>query len=165
MDTASEAKLQLVHPQLAGKVRQMADQLALSGVTIKVTQGLRSWNEQLAIWQKGRDSDGNVVDSKAVVTHAAPGHSWHNLGLAVDVAPFADNTPDWSLNHPVWKRIEAVGESLGMVAGAEFRSFPDWPHFQLTGVFPVSPNDEVRQIFKEGGISAVWNESGLQEDV
>ncbi len=163
MDSLSETRLQLVHPQLAAKVRQMADMLALEGVTIKVTQGLRSWTDQLNLWLKGRDESGDVTDPRAVVTKAPPGHSYHNFGLAVDVAPFTDNTPNWDLSNPVWKRIVAVGESLGLTSGSEWRSFPDWPHFQLTGKLPVSPNDEVRQVFKDGGTVAVWQEAGLEE--
>lgn len=161
MDAASESRLQLVHPELASKVRNMADILAVSGIEIRVTQGLRSWNDQLALWLKGRDAQGNITDPGKVVTKAAPGHSWHNFGLAVDVAPFANNTPDWNLDHPAWKKIVAVGESLGLVSGSEWRTFPDWPHFQLTGKWPVSPNDEVRQTFLDGGMSAIWDESGL----
>jgi len=164
MDPASEARLQQVHPSLAYKVRKMADLLKESGVTIKVTQGLRSWNDQLALWLKGRDVHGNITDASKIVTKAAPGHSWHNLGLAVDVAPFNDNTPDWNLDHPVWKKIVAVGESLGLTSGSQWRTFPDWPHFQLTGQWPVSPNDEVRQTFLNGGISAVLDEAKITEE-
>lgn len=161
MDNASEAKLQNVHPVLADKVRRMSEMLALEGITIRVTQGLRSWSDQMALWLKGRDSRGNVIDSSKVVTKAAPGHSYHNFGLAVDVAPFTDNTPDWNLTHPAWKRIVAVGESLGLTSGSEWRSFPDWPHFQLTGSLPVSPNDAVRSAYMNGGTDAVWTMAGL----
>ena len=163
MDTASEARLQLVHPVLADKVRKMADQLKISGVTIKVTQGLRSWNDQLSLWLKGRDVQGNVIDASKIVTKAAPGHSWHNFGLAVDVAPFTDNTPDWNLDHPVWKKIVSVGTGLGLESGSEWRTFPDWPHFQLTGKWPISPDSEVRQTFLDGGMDQIWKESGLEE--
>ena len=164
MDAISESRLAEVHPLLASKIRQMADTLAQSGVTIRVTQGYRSWTQQLALWLKGRDRTGAVVDKSQVVTNAQPGHSWHNFGLAVDVAPM-DNTgqPDWDVNHPVWKQIVAVGESLGLVAGAEWRTFPDFPHFQLTGKFPVSPDWEARRMLKDSGVSAIWKESGLEE--
>src|SRR6266498_934410 len=158
MDRFSEERLKLVHPRLARLIHQMAEMLTQEGITIRVTQGLRSWTEQLQLWLKGRDSDGNVIDKSKVVTKAPPGHSYHNFGLAVDVAPFIENTPDWNLKHPVWKRIVEVGESLGLTAGAEFRTFPDAPHFQLTGKLPVSPNDTVRETFKDGGTSAVRDE-------
>ena len=161
MDKASEERLAHVHPELASRVRQMASTLALEGVQIRVTQGLRSWSDQLALWLKGRNAKGEIIDASKVVTKAAPGSSWHNFGLAVDVAPFADNTPDWNLAHPVWKRIVAVGESLGLVSGSAWRSFPDWPHFQLTGTLPVSPDDATRAAFMDNGLEGVWQLAGM----
>jgi hypothetical protein len=58
--------------------------------------------------------------------------------------------------------MEALGQSLGLEVGAYWRSFPDAPHFQLTGRFPVgAPSDEVRQLFKDGGMQAVWDEANI----
>lgn len=163
MDNVSEERLELVHPELARRIRQMADMLELEGVHIRVTQGLRSWTEQMNLWLKGRDIQGNVIDANKVVTKARPGYSWHQFGLAVDVVPIdAVGQPDWNVDHPVWKRIVQVGESLGLVSGSEWRTFPDWPHFQLTGKLPTSPDDAVRQTFKQGGTLAVWDDSGLE---
>lgn len=156
MDTISEARLDLVNPQLAAKIRQMAEMLAPEGITFRVTQGLRSWSEQAQLYAKGRTAPGPVV------TDAAPGTSWHNFGMAVDIAPFnVDGSIDWNLQHPVWRRLVAVGESLGLTSGSTFRSFPDWPHFQLTGTFPISPTDEVRQTFIDAGMEAIWSDAGL----
>lgn len=154
MDPHSESLLSAVAPELAHKVRMLADVLAHEHFEIRVTQGLRTWEEQDALFH-------HVPQ----VTKAAGGHSWHNFGLAVDVVP--DNAAidhfqcDWNLQHPVWQRIHVLAESIGLTCGADFRSFPDWPHLQLTGRFPVSPNDEVRQIFKDKGIEEVWKEAGL----
>lgn len=161
MDANSELRLELVNPKLAALIRKMAAQLESEGIAIRVTQGLRSWTEQLGLWQKGRDGFGNIVNPALVVTKAPPGHSYHNFGLAVDVAPFAGNIPDWNVNHPAWKRMVEVGESLGLTSGATFRSFPDYPHFQLTGTYPASPTDEVRQAFKDHGTVALWEQAGL----
>jgi hypothetical protein len=130
---------------------------------IRVVQGLRSSAEQAAEWAKGRDVNGNIINESEVVTHAPPGHSWHEFGLAVDVAPFDEGIPDWNRAHPAWGRIVAVGESLGLTAGAEWsKEHQDWPHFQLTGRFPVSPDDEVRALFAQGGLAEVWKNSGLE---
>lgn len=154
MDPTSERRLAEIHPALASKVREMHARLAAEGIDFRVTQGLRTYAEQTALY--------NQVPR---VTKARAGFSWHNFGLAVDVV--ADDITqagfqcDWNVNHPAWKRIVAVGESLGLVAGAEFRAFPDWPHFQLTGRFPVTPSGEVRQIYAKGGIAGVWKESGI----
>jgi peptidoglycan L-alanyl-D-glutamate endopeptidase CwlK len=157
VNSISETRLGEVHPQLAARVRKMADRLLQEGIEIQVTQSLRSWSEQQGLYNQGRDADGNIVDKSKVVTHAKPGYSYHNMGLAVDVAPFDAAIPDWNANHPIWKRIVAVGESVGLISGSEWRTFPDWPHFQYTGNFPASPDDAVRAAYQTGGLEAIWN--------
>jgi peptidoglycan L-alanyl-D-glutamate endopeptidase CwlK len=161
MDNISEARLGEVHPKLAERVRQMAEMLEGENIIIRVVQSQRSWAEQAALYAEGRDADGNVIDKSRVVTNAKPGTSWHNFGLAVDVAPFDGGVPDWNPDHPAWKRIVAVGESVGLLSGSTWRTFPDWPHFQMTGHLPVSPDEAVRAAFQDGGQQAVWNLSGL----
>jgi peptidoglycan LD-endopeptidase CwlK len=161
MDPISEARLGEVHPALAEKVRSMAEMLALENIQIRVVQSLRSWAEQAALYAEGRDADGNIVDKSKVVTDAKPGTSWHNYGLAVDVAPFDSGIPDWNVSHPAWGRIVAVGESCGLQSGSTWRTFPDWPHFQLTGRLPVSPDAAVMAAFQSGGQQAVWTDTGL----
>lgn len=167
MDTNSEARLAEIYPPLAVKVRALAVALLAEGITIRVVQGLRTWAEQSALYAKGRNLAGQIVDPKEVVTHARPGSSFHNFGLAVDCAPFdAEGQPDWNASHPAWQRMIAVGESQGLYSGSHFKVIrdgivhpePDMPHFQLTGRFPSEPDDEVLYLFKEGGLQAVWNE-------
>jgi|SRR5205807_4220720 len=155
VDALSESRLIGVHPILAERIRQLAQMLETENISVIVTQGLRSWAEQNRLYQQGRTAPGLIV------THALPGHSWHNLGLAVDLAPLDHDIPNWDINHPVWKRIVKVGESLGLTSGSEFRSFPDWPHFQLTGRFPASPDDETRRIFTQAGMVALWDEAQI----
>lgn len=164
MDSISESRLDQVAPQLASRIRRMSEMLK-DEFTFRVTQGLRSWDEQEKLYATGRDADGNKIG--ATVTNARGGHSWHNFGLAVDLVPdiIAEPgfQPDWNETHPTWKRMIAVGESLGLASGSKWRTFPDWPHFQLTGVFPVSPDDEVRQTFIDGGMQAVWEAAQLPQ--
>jgi len=158
MDSISEARLSLIWPVLADKVRTMAEMLEQEGIEIRVVQGLRSWSEQDALYAQGRTKPGSVV------TNCPGGDSWHNFGMAVDCVPsqFGPGqpySPDWNASNPSWKRMEAVGISLGLTAGAEFRTFPDNPHFQLTGQFPVGkPDGEVQQLFKDGGMQAIWQQ-------
>ena len=159
MDSISEARLQLVNPILSKKIHLLATMLQDENIVFRVTQGLRTWNEQDKLYQQGRTLPGKIV------TNAPAGHSWHEYGLAVDlVVMIDDNTiPDWTITHPSWQRLINVGESLGMYSGSEFCSIKDYPHFQLSGSFPVSPNDEARQIFLNAGMEAVWHEAGLVE--
>jgi hypothetical protein len=48
------------------------------------------------------------------------------------------------------------GVGGGIIGGEIWRTFPDWPHFQLTGSFPVSPNDAARALLAGGGLPDVW---------
>lgn len=162
MNAVSLARLQEVHPLLASKIRQLDSILSAQSIEIQVTQGLRSWNQQAALYAQGRTTPGPIV------TNAQPGYSWHQFGLAVDLVcaaafdPQGQFLPDWNPQHPCWQTMIAKGETLGMYSGAEFRTLPDYPHFQLTGKWPVTPDDEVRQTFTDGGVQAIWEESGLQ---
>ena len=159
MDTISESRLSEVYPRLANLIRMMAHQMALENTVIRVTQGLRTWEQQEVLYAKGRTAPGNIV------TNSPAGTSWHNFGLAADLAPFsADGDPDWNVDHPNWARMVSLGTNLGMVSGAQWRTFPDWPHFQLTGIFPVNPDDHVRDLYKSGGLIAVWNEAFTPEE-
>jgi peptidoglycan LD-endopeptidase CwlK len=162
MDPISEGRLATVIPLLAAKIRQMSDMLAEEGIAIRVTQALRSVSEQQALYEQGRTTPGKIV------TNCPGGHSYHNVGLAVDCVPSVNGVdqsfePDWNANHPAWKRMEVVGQSLGLESGATWRTFPDAPHFQIQGKFPVgAPNDEVRQLLANGGLQAVWDEVDKQ---
>lgn len=154
MDSHSEARLQLLYPRLADAVRQMHDRLLDEGITIIVTQGLRTIAEQQALYEQGRSKPGKIV------TNAPGGHSWHNFGLACDCAiENSDGSIDWNASHPAWKRMEAIGVSLGLTSGANWVRIVDAPHFQITGRFPIgAPTDEVRQLMTDSGIEAVWAE-------
>lgn len=164
MDKISEERLTLVCPALSTKIHLLAAMLEDEGIVFRVTQGLRSWSDQQKLWQQGRDANGVVIDASKVVTKAPPGHSWHEFGLAVDIVPLTQvpPQPDWDIKHPVWARIVSVAESLGMFSGSEFHSIKDWPHLQLTGIFPASPTEQVRELFKNVGLRAVWLEAGLE---
>lgn len=177
----SEARLRQVHPVLATKVRQLEQMLNQEGIDLAVVQGLRSWAEQAALFDKGRTMPGepclelgrrlpvgtcSIHPLGAIVTKCPPGHTQHNFGLAVDVCPddlsIAGWQCDWNEKHPAWQRIHAVAESLGFTCGADFRTFPDAPHLQLTGRFPVNPDNEMRQLLRDGGVQAVWDEARIE---
>lgn len=164
MDSISQARLQLIYPALAATVTAMIATLERENVKVRVTQALRSWSEQDALYAQGRDANGEPLPGGHVVTNCRGGYSYHNFGLAVDLVPSLYGpgepyAPNWNKAHPSWVRMIQLGQSLGLDSGATWRSFPDAPHFQLTGRFPEgAPSDEVRQLFRDGGTQAVWDE-------
>lgn len=152
MNNNSVAKVELLYPGLKVKAYQMAQLLSLKGIDMEVSQGLRTWPQQQALYDQGRTAPGNIA------TQAKPEQSWHTFGCAFDIDIVTSYGLDWTGNDAAWQACIAVGESLGLTAGAEWRTFPDRPHFQLTGRFPVTPDDEVVYLFKNGGLQSVWDE-------
>jgi peptidoglycan L-alanyl-D-glutamate endopeptidase CwlK len=144
-------------PTLADKIRSMADTLANEGIYIRVVQGLRTIEQQEALYAQGRTAPGSIV------TNCRGGQSYHNYGLAVDCVPSSQGThapfaPDWNPTHSDWKRMISVGTSLGLDSGSTWRTFKDFPHFQLTGEFPEGePTQEVYELYAQGSFQAVWD--------
>jgi peptidoglycan L-alanyl-D-glutamate endopeptidase CwlK len=166
MDKVSEQRLGKVHPVLAAKIRQLSDTLAAEGIIIRVVQGLRTYQEQAALYAKGRTAPGPKV------TNAPAGSSYHNYGLAVDVCVGIPGSspwqPDWKAVdakglRPTWARTITVAKKLGLTSGADFDSIKDYPHLQMTGNMPIgAPTPKARQMLASGSdLKSIWELAGL----
>jgi peptidoglycan L-alanyl-D-glutamate endopeptidase CwlK len=157
MDKVSEDRLAGVHPELARRIRRVSDMLIASGIYIRVVQAMRTVEEQNDLYAQGRTAPGKIV------TNCRGGYSWHNFGCAVDCVPSERGPdqpfdPDWNESHPQWRKMVDAATSLGLNDGADWRTFKDFPHFQLTGQYPTgAPSDAVRALYASGGLQAVWN--------
>jgi hypothetical protein len=145
MDTSSETRLSKVHPELAKRVRLVADALKARGIEIHVVQGLRTFAEQDALFAQGRTTKGKKV------TNARGGQSNHNFGLAVDVCPFKGGQPQWN-DQKAFKAIGQEAKKLGLEWGGDWVHIVDEPHIQLPGL-SVS---QCLALYRKGGIGAVW---------
>lgn len=155
MDAISQARLQEVHPELAKRVASLFEQCEAQGIELRVTQGLRTWPQQAALYAQGRTAPGEIV------TNAEPGYSAHNFGYAVDVAPsenapMAPFVPDWSSMDARWQQVLTIGTMCGLGEGAAWRTFPDRPHLYLHEM-PADPDDNLRSLLAGGGLSAVFD--------
>lgn len=157
MEYLSEQRLIGVNPQLAALIRKLDDQFRVRypDSILRVTQALRTWDEQADLYAQGRTEPGPIV------TNAPPGHSYHNLGLAVDLVPMSHGQAIWDTEDARWAGMVALGTALGLTSGACWQSIKDFPHFQLEGSLPVSPDDATRALYAKGGVEAVWEAAGL----
>ena len=92
-----------------------------------VTAGVRTYEQQHALWLKGRDPiTGKVINPKLVVTNDDGGikksnHQLHadGFGHAVDINPFINGEIDWNDTHkfmqPLAKHILNVGSKMGLI--------------------------------------------------
>jgi peptidoglycan LD-endopeptidase CwlK len=153
MDNISVERLSEVAPELSRRVSRLA---ALLSFPIRVTQGLRTYAQQNALYAQGRTLPGNIV------TDAQGGQSAHNFGYAVDVVPVNDDgSIDWNGKDAKWAEILAKAPQCGLAEGATWRAFPDEPHLYPQEC-PADPDDNIRYLFTEGGLDAVWEEFKLE---
>jgi peptidoglycan L-alanyl-D-glutamate endopeptidase CwlK len=118
-----------VHPDLQTLMNQVVQDF-----DITVICGLRTQEEQQALYEKGRKTPGQIVTYKDGVER----RSKHQDGLAVDVGP-------WPLNWHDTERFTAMGWYIKGVANALKEcgridndiewggdwQFKDLPHFQI----------------------------------
>lgn len=149
LSSISLARLGEVHPALRKRILQLDEMIP--SVNLQISQGLRSWAQQNALYAQGRTSPG------AIVTDVPAGYSAHNFGYAVDVVPedIIPGQPDWNVTHPAWVKILMTAPSCGLAEGAAWRTFPDDPHLYLQEL-PAEPTDEMRAQFTDGGLMEVW---------
>lgn len=140
-------------------------------VNILITQGLRTWQQQDALYAQGRTAPGKIV------TRARGWQSYHNFGLAFDIVPInTSGTPIWNVADPAWKTAWEIGDlhegsadtrldpafvaqiiiqDLDLGEGEDWTGFKDPPHFELTAGVPLAM---LRSLYSKNDLSACWQE-------
>lgn len=93
------------------------------------TSGYRNMDDQTALFMKGRDPSGLILDRGSVVTFANAGESPHNWGCASDWTLFQDGKPQWSHNR--WNEYSTAVAASSLIWGGTFKSFQDKPHNEM----------------------------------
>jgi peptidoglycan L-alanyl-D-glutamate endopeptidase CwlK len=123
VDARSEKVIATLLPPVRPIARALVQKAASAGITIRVISGLRSYEEQAALYAQGRTAPGNKV------TNARAGYSNHNFGIAFDVGVFEGNK--YLPESPKYKAVGALGMDLGLEWGGNWKTIVDQPHFQL----------------------------------
>lgn len=123
LDGRSERVIETLLPEVRPYARALVHECAERDLTIAVTSGTRTYEEQNALFRQGREVEGPIV------TNARGGHSNHNFGLAFDVTLFDGKKPVWE--SPLYKAIGAIGKGLGLTWGGDWHAIVDEPHFEL----------------------------------
>lgn len=127
-DKISERRIDLLHPMARGVFKDFIEECERTkNITLRITEGLRTWEEQAKIYAQGRTTPGKIV------SYAPPGKSWHNYGLAIDIALLDEGKLKWDLDY---KSLENISLAHGLTWGGNFvvkgKPFPDYPHYQIT---------------------------------
>jgi hypothetical protein len=122
-DQQSIARLQLLHPEVRLIFKKFIEDCENAfNITLRIVQGLRTFEEQQSIYDQGRTKPGKIV------TNAKPGSSYHNFGLSVDIVPITNGKADWNFD---FKRLTQFMPE-GMVWGGNFSKLKDLDHFEYT---------------------------------
>ncbi|MED3562791.1 M15 family metallopeptidase [Bacillus xiapuensis] len=122
-----------LNPMVNEATNQLIQQSAKKGITVVITDGFRSAEDQDQLYQKGRTTAGTIV------TNARGGESYHNYGLAVDFAlKTSSGNVIWDRNYdgnqngiPDWNEVVAIAKNLGFQWGGDWAQFKDYPHLQM----------------------------------
>lgn len=119
-----------LHPKVARMAHEFLNACAKAGIDVIITSTYRDQDSQNALYAQGRSLPGRIV------TNARGGQSWHNWRLAFDVVPMRAGKPVWGstgADLELWKRVGAIGESVGLEWAGRWVRFRELAHFQHTG--------------------------------
>lgn len=172
MDARSLELLKLIYPDIRTRVfRFREDVQKITGLTIRVSQGLRTMAEQAALYAQGRTAPGKIV------TRARAGLSMHHYGLAFDICfvgqdPYLEavlKTKGEQAYADLWRSVGKAGQGNGLTWGFDWNGNGvvdgndfDRPHFQLLYGLQFH---EIADSYKNGGLAGVWYSCDLRRNV
>lgn len=124
-----------MHPILRDELRNQYLEINTQlpkGVRLRISQTLRTIQEQNELYAQGRITKGKIV------TNAKGGSSWHNYGLAFDIVILYDRDKDGVFELASWEEdkhfmtVVNYFKEKGWKWGGEFKSIYDAPHFEKT---------------------------------
>ena len=138
MDTPTKNRIAKLHPKVREEVTKIIQECdtALTGrAKVRITQGIRTFAEQDALYQQGRTTPGKKV------TNAKAGQSIHNYGFAVDICLIIDGKTaswdtkkDWDNDQIAdWYECVKIFAKHGWEWGGNWKTFKDLPHFDKKG--------------------------------
>lgn len=140
--------LDKLYPPFRKRIEALIEECARQGITLKVRETYRSPERQQAIYDSAKGSGTNAEAFK----------SWHQYGLAADLAPTIDKSAGLPSEAAVLARVNAIQQELGLglVWGGNFRSFYDGWHFEKPAQW-ISLKEARSYLNRgDGYLEAVW---------
>lgn len=142
-DNITALRIKKLHPKIRDDVKfliELAEENLPPYIAVRIVQGLRTIEQQNALYAQGRTKPGKIV------TNARGGSSYHNYGLAMDFAILVDEDKDgdfdilsWDIKKDNdkdgiadWLEVVNVFEKAGWQWGGKWSSIKDFPHLQKT---------------------------------
>lgn len=123
-DKKSENTLVGLHPKARPFFKNfIEDAESALDITLRITYGMRTFEEQQAIYNQGRVTPGPIV------SYARPGWSFHNYGLAIDVCELKEGRLNWNFEYA---KLKPFADKYLLRWGGSFKKIIDKPHYELS---------------------------------
>ncbi|MBR5193102.1 MAG: peptidoglycan-binding protein [Bacteroidaceae bacterium] len=123
-----------LHPELQEKLQKTINDCKAAGITIKISECLRTVAEQEALYAQGRTKPGNIVTNARGTSYS----SQHQWGIAADFFLAMDvdgdgSTADDSYNDKtgLFGKVGKIAKQNGLGWGGDWKSPVDKPHLYL----------------------------------
>lgn len=116
----------LCHPRLQVLAAKLVEECNKQGLKIAIGETYRTVAEQDALYAQGRTKPGNKVTNAPGSTYS----SYHQWGTAFDIYR-NDGQGAYNEARNFFGRVGAIGVSIGLEWGGNWKSPVDKPHFQL----------------------------------
>ena len=124
-----------LHPALVLKIQRVLAHMQELGHPMKVCQGLRTTEQQAALYAQGRTFPGKIVTNcDGVVRRSRHQATQSGYGEAIDCC-FVGQDP-FGIKQP-WKVYGAAVKAVGLVWGGDFSSLADLDHAELAKIHTV----------------------------
>ena len=126
----SKQRLEGIEPVL---IEIIEDAITDSPIDFGIPQygGLRTAEDQNKLYQQGRELPGSIITN----VDGYDKKSYHQTGKAFDIYAYTDGRASWNIGHlsRIARHLQEVAKSYGIDLewGGDFRSFKDYPHFQI----------------------------------
>lgn len=149
-----------INPTFRAHVESTIADLRREGLNMRVVSGFRSFQEQNALYNQGRNGNPGQV-----VTNARGGQSWHNYGLAVDMTFLDQNGRiTWQTGGdyaPLWQRYGQLGQANGLEWGGSWQDFQDLPHLEFHPGLTAQQAGTLIPAYNRNGLEGAWDQMGI----
>jgi len=133
-DSISVERLNKLHPKVRNTFKSFIEECENTyNTAFRIAQGLRTIEEQNAIYNqpwdgKDNDGDGKIDEADEKVSNAKGGSSYHNYGLAIDIVEIVNNKANWNFDY---RKLKPIAKKYNIEWGGDFKTIVDKPHYQL----------------------------------
>lgn len=138
-----------VNPTVKKLAQETIQNLQAQGLSPYVVDGFRSFERQDELYNSGKG-----------VTKVKGGGSWHNYGLAVDIAFWNSKgtAPTWDAPSSSWAKLGAAGKKAGFTEWGGDWGW-DMPHLEYHPKWTASAY-KLADTYRSSGLQAVWTKVG-----